>query len=43
MGKSVRLTLIAAGVVVTLVALGYALSAMNLMELLISVHAPPPH
>jgi hypothetical protein len=43
MSKPLRLTVIVAGIVLALAALGYAAHAMNIIGLLVSVHTAPPH
>lgn len=43
MSKSLRLTLVLAGIVLAVGALGYAAHSMNLIGLLISMHTAPPH
>jgi hypothetical protein len=43
LSRPLRLTLVVAGIVAVLAALGYAAHSMNLIGMLISMHAPPQH
>jgi hypothetical protein len=43
LSRPLRLTLVVAGIVAVLAALGYAAHAMNVVGMLVSMHAPPQH